>query len=128
MLLECGGSNSWWARAAVTAADVHNRLVNKYTRTKTPYELMWGVKPDLSHLRVFGSVCYPLVIPASQRKSLGMLKYPSSVGIFLGYAENCPGAVVLDPITNKLQIRRDLVVDENYRFKTLAFFYLILIF
>ena len=78
---------------------------------------MWGVKPDLSHLRVFGSVCYPLVIPASQRKSHGMLKYPSSVGVFLGYAENCPGAVVLDPIANKLSVRRDVVVDENYRFK-----------
>ena len=46
-----------------------------------------------------------------------MLKYPSSVGVFLGYAENCPGAVVLDPIANKLSVRRDVVVDENYRFK-----------
>ena len=113
MLLECGGSDAWWARAAITAADTHNRLVNKYTRTVTPYQLMWGVKPSLAHLRVFGSVCYPLVIPASNRKTHGMLKYPSSVGVFLGYAENCTGAVVLDPYTGKICIRRDIVAGRR---------------
>ena len=66
--------------------------------------------------RVFGSVCYPLVVPASKRVAAHPLKYPSSCGIFLGYAENCPGAVCLDPVTGKLSVRRDLVVDENYRF------------
>ena len=77
---------------------------------------MWGHKPDMSHLRVFGSVCYPLVVPASRRVQNNALKYPSSCGIFLGYAENCPGAVILDPTYNTLSVRRDVVVDENWRF------------
>ena len=116
MLLESGGHASWWARAAIYATHIHNRLYSTYTPNATPYELMWGSKPDLSHLRVFGSVCYPLVVPASKRVAAHPLKYPSSCGIFLGYAENCPGAVCLDPATGKLSVRRDLVVDENYRF------------
>ena len=55
-------------------------------------------------------------MPASKRVDAHPLKYPSSCGIFLGYAENCPGCVCLDPSTGKLSVRRDVVVDENYRF------------
>ena len=117
MLLDAGGPASWWARAAVVAADTHNRLVNSYTPTKTPYELMWGVRPSLEHIRVFGSVCYPLIVPASRRKDLSPLKYPSSVGVYLGQCEHGPGVVVLDPVSQKLTVRRDVVVDENWRFK-----------
>ena len=117
MILEAGGSPTWWARAAVTAADTHNRLVNHYTPNKTPYELMWNVRPTLSHLRVFGSVCYPLVVPASRRKTLDSLKYPSSVGVYLGPCEHGPGVCVLDPTSKTVTVRRDVVVDEMWRFK-----------
>jgi hypothetical protein len=112
MVLEAGGHASWWARAASYATHIHNRVYSSYTPQHTPYELMWGHRPDLSHIRVFGSVCYPLIVPSAKRDAL---KYPSSCGIFLGYAENCPGAVVYDPQSNKLSIRRDVVVDEDWR-------------
>jgi hypothetical protein len=116
MILEAGGQASWWARAAIYSTHIHNRLYSSYTPTATPYELMWGHKPDLSHLRVFGSVCYPLVVPASKRVQANALKYPSSCGIFMGYAENCPGAVIFDPVAKKMSVRRDVVVDEEWRF------------
>ena len=119
MILESGGSASWWARAAVTAADTHNRLVNSYTPTMTPHELMWGVRPSLSHLRVFGSVCYPLIVPASRRKHIDALKYPSSVGVYLGPCEHGSGVCVLDPTTKQVAVRRDVVVDEMWRFKAI---------
>ena len=61
-------------------------------------------------------MCYPLVVPASKRVDVHPLKYPLSCGIFVGYAENCPGAVCLDPVTGKLSVRGDLVVDENHQF------------
>ena len=76
----------------------------------------WGCKPDLSHLYVFGSVCYPLVVLASKRVDAHPLKYLPSCGIFLGYAENCPGVVCLNPVAGKLSVRCDLLVDENYQF------------
>ena len=39
MLLESGGHASWWARAAIYATHIHNRLYSTYTPNATPYEL-----------------------------------------------------------------------------------------
>jgi hypothetical protein len=79
---------------------------------------MWGVKPDVSHIRAFGSVCYPLVQPVSKR--IGAPKIASSVGIMVGYSEESAGIVVWDPIKKNLKICRDVALDENWRFSTSA--------
>lgn len=48
-----------WMEALYTVAYVHNRILTDSTnmsmREKTPYELLTGKKPDLSHLRIFSS-------------------------------------------------------------------------
>ena len=89
MLLDAGLPDQFWGRAALTAAHLLNRRYSSYTPDYTPYELMWGVKPDVSHIRAFGSVCYPLVQPASKR--IGAPKIASSVGIMVGYSEESAG-------------------------------------
>ena len=45
----------FWSYALRHAAYLKNLLVHSATG-KTPYEMWHGVKPDLSHLRVFGSL------------------------------------------------------------------------
>jgi hypothetical protein len=47
---------------------VSNRLVHT-GRTKTPYEFVYGRKPNLNHLRPFGSICYSH-IPRETRSKL----------------------------------------------------------
>ncbi|GKE03321.1 retrovirus-related pol polyprotein from transposon TNT 1-94 [Tanacetum coccineum] len=46
------------------------------------YELLYGQKPDLSYLHVFGALCYP----TNDSKDLGKLKPKADIGIFVGYA------------------------------------------
>jgi hypothetical protein len=47
----------FWLSAMLHAVYLHNRLVHTVTRT-TPFEFMFGIKPDLSALKIFGSrVC-----------------------------------------------------------------------
>ncbi|SGZ27870.1 BQ5605_C026g10210 [Microbotryum silenes-dioicae] len=53
------------------------------TLRKTPYEPYTGHKPDVSHLRTFGSTAYALVLPRVLRKKLSN---HSQKGIFLGYS------------------------------------------
>jgi hypothetical protein len=118
MLLDAGLPDQFWGRAALTAAHLLNRRYSSYTPDYTPYELMWGVKPDVSHIRAFGSVCYPLVQPASKR--IGAPKIASSVGIMVGYSDESAGVVVWDPIKKNLKICRDVALDENWRFSTSA--------
>ncbi|GKD04175.1 retrovirus-related pol polyprotein from transposon TNT 1-94 [Tanacetum coccineum] len=49
---------------------------------KTSYELMHDKKPNLSFLRVFGSLCYS----TNDSEDLGKLNAKADIGIFVGYA------------------------------------------
>jgi hypothetical protein len=57
----------YW-EAQLTATYIFNRTVHG-DRSQTPYEILYGKKPDLGHLRAFGSVCYAH-IPAENRSKL----------------------------------------------------------
>jgi hypothetical protein len=81
MLHASGLPTEYWGEALLTANYVRN-LSAVSNLDKTPYEAMHGVKPDISHLRVFGCKCF-IYTPKSKR---GGKFYPvSDEGIFLGY-------------------------------------------
>jgi len=50
----------FWADAVSTTCYVLNRVLNRPTLKKTPYELFKGRKPNISHLKVFGCKCFIL--------------------------------------------------------------------
>src|SRR5947209_6654854 len=54
MLLEAGLPESFWAEAVNTALYLHNRSLRRSLEGKMPYKAWNGIKPDLSHLKVFG--------------------------------------------------------------------------
>ena len=54
LLMDSGLSKGFWAEAAATSVYLLNRHPRKVLSGKTPEEVWSGVKPDLSHLRVFG--------------------------------------------------------------------------
>ena len=50
-----------WPQAMSTVVYVYNRLPspgNTRHEYKTPYELLYGTVPDISHLRIFGCDAY----------------------------------------------------------------------
>ena len=59
----------FWAEAVSTVVLVRNRSPTSALKGKTPYEYWFGNKPDVSHLRVFGSVCF-VYIPDKLRRKL----------------------------------------------------------
>ena len=74
--------NLLWAEAVYTAAYIRNRLPNNRTGSDvTPHELWFGTKPDVSHLRVFGSAAF-VRIPESKRKKFDP---KSRKTVFIGY-------------------------------------------
>jgi hypothetical protein len=75
---------------------------------KVPEEVWSKVKPSVSHLKVFGSLCYKH-IPDVKRKKLDD---KSEAMILVGYHRT--GAYRLyNPITDKVEISRDVKVIEN---------------
>ena len=81
----------------------------KALKSVTHYEVWTKRKSDLSHLRIFG--CNALVrIPVAFRKKLDSM---SKECIFVGYSDNTKGCRLVDPVTKKLQIARDVVFFET---------------
>ncbi|GKB03032.1 retrovirus-related pol polyprotein from transposon TNT 1-94 [Tanacetum coccineum] len=70
-----------WAEAIHIACYTQNRSLIRLHYNKTPYELMYDKKPDLSFLCVFGSLCYP----TNDNEDLGKLNAKADIGIFVGY-------------------------------------------
>lgn len=77
------------------------------SKPKTPWELFFGTKPDVSHLRVFGAKAY-VHIPKHLRTKMDS---KSVEGIFLGYEPHSAGYRVL--INGKVTVRRDVIIDET---------------
>nr|GFC66899.1 integrase, catalytic region, zinc finger, CCHC-type, peptidase aspartic, catalytic [Tanacetum cinerariifolium] len=69
-----------WAEAVATACFTQNRSIIRLRHRKTPYELMYGKKPDLSFFHVFGALCYP----TNDSENIGKLQPKADIGIFIG--------------------------------------------
>jgi hypothetical protein len=72
---------NYWSAALCHAVFLHNRLVHSETK-KTPFEGYYGMKPNLSCLKLFGSY-----ICVKRAGTLwGKLDQHDFSGVFLGYA------------------------------------------
>ena len=61
------------AEACSTAVYLHNRSPTTALKDETPFERLFGRRPDISHLRVFGCVRY-VHVPDGQRRKLDTYK------------------------------------------------------
>ena len=71
--------SEFWAEAAVAANTLRNVSPSAHAN-KTPWELFYDSKPDISRLRTFGSLCY-VHIPKDKRSKLDNR---AAMGILLG--------------------------------------------
>lgn len=112
MLNTCNLDKKFWPEAILTSNYIKNRsptsAYGKQFINKTPAELWFGIKPNLSNLRVFGSDCYNL-IPSEKRSKLDE---KSVKCIMLGYASNSAYRL-WNTESNKLIIGRNVIFNEN---------------
>ena len=74
---------------------------------KTPYELWYGYKPNVSYLKVFGSKCYIL---KETRK--GKFDAKGDEGILLGYSCKSKAYSCLNLSTHKIIESAHVRIDE----------------
>ena len=98
----------YWAEAVSCAVYIMNRTPTSAVHDITPEEAFTNVKPDMSHMKVFGCVCY-VHIPDEKRRKLDP---KAEKCVFLGYASESKGYRCYNPSTKKFQISRDVVFDE----------------
>ena len=112
MCAHAGLPYSLWAEAASTAAYIYNRLSNAPLKGKSPHELWYGRKPDLSNLKVFNCVAYALVPAAKRRKFADRTEKMR----LLGYHNGHLGYKLMERGGNRVFYRTDVTFDEhNFR-------------
>ena len=108
MLADCQLPKSFWAEALVTATYIRNRSPTKAVEGKTPFEALYGEKPKVGHMRVFGCTAYSH-IPKDERQKLDP---KTRKCIFLGYPSNRKGYRLYDQDAQKVIYSRDVTFNE----------------
>jgi hypothetical protein len=100
----------FWGEAINTAMHIKNRMPNSSIKFKTPYELWYGRKPSLGHLRIFGCIAWVHIPKESgcqklddKSKRMCLVGYISDKGIYKVY----------DPSNGKFSGARDIIFDEK---------------
>lgn len=110
MLKTSGLSMKYWPEALQTAVFLKNISPTKALSDMVPYEAWTGVKPDISHLRVFGCCAY-VHIRKEKTKKLGDR---SRTCILVGYDDERKAYRLLDPTEpRKVFPERNVVFNEN---------------
>ena len=97
-----------WTYAITTAIHLINRLPTPKLSHKSPWEKIFHKSPDISHLKTFGCLCFPLLKPYNTHK----LQPRSIPCIFLGSPAYSKGYICLDPKTYRIYISRHVLFNE----------------
>lgn len=108
LLFDQGLEKHFWAEAVNTAVYLKNLSVASGV-PKTPYELWKNKKPNVSHLKIFGS---PAMVHIPKQKRLKWDK-KAVKHILVGYCETTKGYRLYNPNTRKIVISRDVTVLEE---------------
>ena len=104
-----GLGQEYWAEAVVTAAYIRNRVVSRSTLSKSPYELCYGTKPTVKHLRVWGCEAYAHV-PHERRSKFDAKAVKC---ILVGYSESSKAWRLWDTERRRLIVSRDVTFNEH---------------
>ena len=97
-----------WAEACNTAVYVQNRCPHRVLGMSTPKEAFSGKKPDISHLKIFGSPVYIHVTKDARKK----LEPTAEVRILVVYTETPHNYSVYLPNIWMTVVQRDIKFNE----------------
>lgn len=98
-----------WPEIYMAAGYLLNRTPCKKLHWKTPFEILHGSKPDLSHLRVYGCKAY---VKKPKKANTPRLTDRAHVGYLIGYSSRNIFRIWV-PGYNRIFRSRDVIFDEN---------------
>jgi len=113
LLIDADLSDWFWPFAIQTAVHIKNRVPHSSLPPhKTPFELWYGYKPNLSHIRPFGSHCTARIIS----NTLSKFDPRGEPGRLLGYAKDAKGYLIWVPGPHGrggvVKTRRDVIFHD----------------
>ncbi|KAJ0536451.1 putative RNA-directed DNA polymerase [Helianthus annuus] len=114
LLFQSGLPLRYWSDCILTVVYLINRLPTSVLGGKCPYEIVYGFKPSLSHLRNFGCLCFSTILNETDK-----FAYHADKCVFIGYSNVKKGYKLLSLENRKFFFSRDVKFYESvYPFKT----------
>lgn len=107
MMVESEASKELWGEAILTAAYLTNRSPTSALKDKTPYEMWFGERPNVSNVKVFGCRAFAHISRNKRKKS----DAKSKEFVMVGY--NIGGYRLFDAEERKIVTERNVVFDET---------------
>ena len=105
--------NEMWGEAVRHSTYLINRLATRSLDGMTPYEMLRSKKPNISHLKVFGCVCFARTETAGRKK----LDDRKRMLVHLGTEPGSKAYRLLDPVTRRIVVSRDVHFTEEREWK-----------
>ena len=102
-------SNGFWVEVVRIAVYLKNRSPIRSLEFKTPFEALYGYKPGVKHLRIFGCKAFAHIPKEDRRK----LDSKSIRCTFIGYCSSYKAYKLFNPSTHKIFVSRDVIFQES---------------
>jgi hypothetical protein len=99
----------FWSYDVLHATYIMNRVTTPVLNNKSPYELLFGILPDLNELKVFGSLAYASTLSVHRTK----LSPRGRKCAFLGYKQGVKGSILFDLVTKEIFISRNVTHHDH---------------
>jgi hypothetical protein len=109
LLFQAHLPKSFWSYAVLHAIFLINRIPTVVLKDKSPYEILHNALPDLTHLKVFGSLAYATTLQANRTK----LSHRGRKCIYLGHKQNVKGAILYDLNNREIFVSRHVTHHDH---------------
>ncbi|KAI3719915.1 hypothetical protein L6452_20821 [Arctium lappa] len=99
----------FWGECILTATYIINRLPSRVIDNKTPYEIVFGQRPDYDFMKVFGCLAYY----GNTETKGDKFEMKGRPGIFLGYPTGSKGYKIYDIEKRRMVVSRDVRFHET---------------
>lgn len=108
LLTQASVPREYWPYAFAAAVYLINRMPTPVLSMESPFQKLFGSKPNYERLRVFGCLCFPWLRPYTHNK----LEERSRRCVFLGYSLTQTAYLCFDVEHKRLYTSRHVVFDE----------------
>jgi len=110
LLYQAGLPNYFWGEVLLASVFLYNRTPHTALKGVTPYEKKTGVKPDISFIRIFGSITFYKV---KGLDSHNKLKAKANKAVLIGFTDNAEVYKLWDIELRKVVYSRDVEIIEG---------------
>ena len=101
---------SFWGDCVQCAVHVINKMPLSVLKRKSPFEVLFGKKPDYSHLKVFGYLCFVSTFKRNRHKFMPR----AHKSVFIGYSLSQKGYKIYNLKTKEVIVSKDVVFFEHH--------------